>query len=63
MTDNLAAGVPQELIVEFDDTAINHEIATQRAKTGLARDDAAILALRSTRSKSLERGNAASGRV
>ena len=54
VADLLSAGAPQELIIEFDDTVVNEEVATRRAKVGLVRDDASILALRATRYRALK---------
>jgi uncharacterized repeat protein (TIGR01451 family) len=43
----LAAGQPTTVIVEFDGTAVDRAAVAERARRGLRRDDAAILALRS----------------
>lgn len=53
--ERLGAGQPQDLIVEFDDDAIESEAAGMRAKAGLVHDDAAILQLRATRYRDLKR--------
>ena len=54
VADKLAAGAAQELIIEFDDTAINQEISLQKTRMGNVKDDAAILALRASRYKALK---------
>lgn len=46
IVDRLTAGQPQDLIVEFDDTAIEKNVAALRAKSGQGPDGGAMLALR-----------------
>jgi subtilisin family serine protease len=55
VAERLGAGQPQDLIVEFDDTAVESEVAGMRSKAHLAHDDAAILRLRATRYRDLKR--------
>ncbi|WP_347258173.1 S8 family serine peptidase [Methylocaldum sp.] len=50
----LEAGTPQDLIVLFDDTAIEKEAADLRAQKGLGYDDASILAFKSGRYRTLK---------
>lgn len=50
----LAVGHPQDVIVLFDDSTIQAEAATQRARAGLARDSRKILAFKTQRFKALK---------
>lgn len=45
----LAAGQAQDLIVEYDDSAVQKEVSDLKTKEHLEKDDSAILALRETR--------------
>lgn len=53
VVSNLSAGKFQDLIVEFDDTAVEQEISVQKTRKGIVKDDAGILALRASRYKTL----------
>ncbi len=49
VAEGLAAGQPQEVIVEYDSSAVEREISGLKAKARLVKDDSGILALREKR--------------
>ena len=55
VAERLGAGQPQNLIIEFDDSAVESEVAGMRSKAHLVHDDAAILQLRAARYRDLKR--------
>jgi uncharacterized repeat protein (TIGR01451 family) len=54
IADRLARGQPQELIVEFEASAVDSEMSALRNRRHLSHDDAAILALRAARYRDLK---------
>jgi subtilisin family serine protease len=54
MLDNLARGAPQEVIVLYDDSSVDTEAASRRARAHLAHDDDAILSFRAARYRDIK---------
>ncbi|ABQ26776.1 IPTL-CTERM sorting domain-containing protein [Geotalea uraniireducens] len=54
IAERLDQGATQKLIVLFDDSAIEREVAANRSRTGIEHDDDAILAFRASRYRELK---------